>query len=62
MSLKSNVSRVALATTLLSMGAIIEAQAWIEEYRRFWEESLNRLDEYLNKLQNQGENDERGKK
>src|SRR6202000_1044519 len=24
-----------------------EAQRWIEEYRRFWEESFDRLDEYL---------------
>ena len=28
-----------------------EAQQWIEEYRRFWEESLDRLDDYLKKLQ-----------
>jgi DNA-binding transcriptional ArsR family regulator len=28
-----------------------EAQQWIEEYRRFWEERLDRLDEYLQKLQ-----------
>jgi DNA-binding transcriptional ArsR family regulator len=24
---------------------------WVEQYRRFWEESLDRLEEYLNKLQ-----------
>lgn len=28
-----------------------QAQQWIEEYRRFWEESFDRLDEYLKKLQ-----------
>jgi DNA-binding transcriptional ArsR family regulator len=28
-----------------------QAQAWIEEYRRFWEGSLDRLDEYLKELQ-----------
>ena len=28
-----------------------EAQLWIEEYRRFWEESFDRLDEYLKQLQ-----------
>jgi DNA-binding transcriptional ArsR family regulator len=28
-----------------------EAQKWIEEYRRFWEESFDRLDEYLKQLQ-----------
>jgi len=24
---------------------------WLEHYRRFWEESFNRLDDYLNELQ-----------
>lgn len=24
---------------------------WVEEYRRFWEESLDRLDDYLRELQ-----------
>jgi DNA-binding transcriptional ArsR family regulator len=28
-----------------------EAAAWIEEYRKFWEQSLDRLDEYLKNLQ-----------
>ena len=28
-----------------------EAAAWIENYRRFWEESFDRLDDYLQKLQ-----------
>src|ERR1700691_4142539 len=28
-----------------------QASQWIEEYRRFWEESFNRLDEYLKQLQ-----------
>jgi len=28
-----------------------QAQAWIEEYRRFWEASFDRLDEYLQQLQ-----------
>jgi DNA-binding transcriptional ArsR family regulator len=30
-----------------------QAQEWIEEYRRFWEGSLDRLDEYLKELQTQ---------
>jgi DNA-binding transcriptional ArsR family regulator len=30
-----------------------EAQQWIEHYRRFWEESLGRLDTYLKELQSQ---------
>lgn len=28
-----------------------EAKQWIDEYRRFWEGSLDRLDEYLKQLQ-----------
>ena len=28
-----------------------QAQQWIEEYRRFWEERFDRLDQYLNELQ-----------
>jgi DNA-binding transcriptional ArsR family regulator len=28
-----------------------QASQWIEEYRRFWEGSLDRLDDYLKKLQ-----------
>ncbi len=28
-----------------------EASDWLERYRRFWEESLDRLDEYLRELQ-----------
>ena len=28
-----------------------QAQQWIEEYRRFWEQSFDRLEEYLKELQ-----------
>jgi hypothetical protein len=28
-----------------------QALAWIEEYRKFWEESFDRLDQYLKQLQ-----------
>jgi DNA-binding transcriptional ArsR family regulator len=28
-----------------------EAADWLEEYRRFWEESFDRLDDYLRELQ-----------
>jgi DNA-binding transcriptional ArsR family regulator len=28
-----------------------EASAWIDHYRRFWEESFDRLDDYLRELQ-----------
>jgi DNA-binding transcriptional ArsR family regulator len=30
-----------------------DAVDWLEHYRRSWEESLDRLDDYLNKLQEQ---------
>jgi DNA-binding transcriptional ArsR family regulator len=30
-----------------------DAAEWIEEYRRFWEQSFDRLDEYLRELQAQ---------
>jgi DNA-binding transcriptional ArsR family regulator len=35
--------------------ALKEAAGWIEKYRRFWEESFERLDEYLRDVQEQGE-------
>lgn len=28
-----------------------EAADWVEEYRRFWEQSFDRLDDYLNEIQ-----------
>jgi DNA-binding transcriptional ArsR family regulator len=31
--------------------ALQEADAWLEEYRRLWEERLDRLDDYLRVLQ-----------
>lgn len=34
-----------------------QAQAWIEEYRKFWEASFDRLDEYLKQLQATGKNE-----
>ena len=27
---------------------------WVDQYRRFWDESLDRLDEYLHELQKKG--------
>ena len=35
----------------LEAGPLKEAADWIEEYRRFWEESFDRLEEYLLELQ-----------
>lgn len=34
--------------------ALQEADAWLEEYRRLWEQRLDRLDDYLRALQAQG--------
>jgi hypothetical protein len=39
-----------------------QASQWIEEYRRFWEQSLNRLDNYLKELQTKGKKHDRKKK
>ena len=47
--------------------ASIEARAlkavddWLEEYRRLWEERLDRLDDYLKTLQAKGDKREREK-
>lgn len=30
-----------------------DVAAWVGQYRRFWEESLDRLDDYLQQLQSQ---------
>jgi DNA-binding transcriptional ArsR family regulator len=35
----------------LEAGPLKEAASWIEEYRRFWEECLDRLDAYLRETQ-----------
>ena len=48
------VTRGRLAQTRparLSSGGLHEASGWLERYRAFWEESLERLDEYLEDLQ-----------
>jgi DNA-binding transcriptional ArsR family regulator len=38
-----------------------QASRWIDEYRRFWEESLDRLDAYLKELQQTEKNHEQEK-
>src|SRR6266550_2809657 len=35
----------------LEAGPLKDAADWLEEYRRFWEQSLERLDDYLRTLQ-----------
>jgi DNA-binding transcriptional ArsR family regulator len=42
----------------LEAGPLKEVADWTERYRRFWEESYDRLDEYLDELQGRGK--ERG--
>lgn len=44
----------------LRAGPLRDVAEWVEQYRRFWEESLDRLDEYLNDLQQKGK--KRGRK
>ena len=46
----------------LKAAPLKEAVDWLEHYRRFWEESLDRLDEYLQELQAQEKNNDRKKK
>ncbi len=35
----------------LTPGGLRAASSWLEGYREFWEESLGRLDEYMDELQ-----------
>lgn len=35
----------------LAPAPLKEVSEWVEQYRRFWEESFDRLDEYLRELQ-----------
>jgi DNA-binding transcriptional ArsR family regulator len=39
-----------------------EVAAWTERYRRYWEESYDRLDEYLEELQARGKEKGHGRK
>jgi DNA-binding transcriptional ArsR family regulator len=38
-----------------------DAATWIEQYRQFWEENLDRLDEYLQELQAEEKQQDRNK-
>jgi len=40
----------------LSAAPLKDAAAWIGDYRRFWEESFDRLDDYLRDLQQKEKN------
>src|SRR5271154_27409 len=35
----------------LDAGPLKDAASWIEQYRRFWEQSLDRLEEYLRQIE-----------
>jgi DNA-binding transcriptional ArsR family regulator len=35
----------------LEAGPLKDANAWLEEYRKFWEQSFDRLGDYLQRLQ-----------
>ena len=43
-------------------GAMKEASDWISRYQRFWEQQLDSLARYLDRLQNDQEPEEDGKK
>ena len=45
----------------LEAAPLHEAANWMEGYRRFWEESFDRLDDYLHDLQAQAEGQDHGK-
>jgi DNA-binding transcriptional ArsR family regulator len=45
----------------LAAGPLKDAAQWLEEYRRFWEESFDRLDDYLRELQKKEKKDGRRK-
>src|SRR3989454_10490523 len=46
----------------LEAGPLEEVAQWTERYRRFWEESYDRLDEYLDELQVRGKEKGDGRK
>jgi DNA-binding transcriptional ArsR family regulator len=46
----------------LEAGPLRDVSEWIERYRRFWEESYDRLDEYLEELQGRGKGKGDGRK
>ncbi|MFI1396508.1 ArsR/SmtB family transcription factor [Streptomyces sp. NPDC020681] len=43
----------------LRAGPLKPVSEWLESYRRFWEESFGRLDDYLIELQERQRNDDR---
>ena len=41
----------------LQAAPLKQVEDWVEQYRRFWEESFDRLGEYLREIQQQGGGD-----
>ena len=39
---------------MLQAGPLKDIADWVEHYRRFWEQSFDRLDDYLKELQGKG--------
>jgi DNA-binding transcriptional ArsR family regulator len=46
----------------LEAGPMKDASDWLEHYRKFWEQSFDRLDDYLRELQGKGKARRRGRK
>ncbi len=44
----------------LQAGPLKEVVGWVEQYRRFWDESFSRLDDYLKELQAKEAKDDGG--
>jgi DNA-binding transcriptional ArsR family regulator len=42
----------------LKAGPLQEVNSWLDQYREFWEERFDRLDEYLKKIQSMENKDE----
>ena len=43
----------------LEVSPLRDVADWLEHYRRFWEESFNRLDDYLREIQTEGKRHEK---
>lgn len=46
----------------IDVAALREADSWLEEYRRLWEQRLDRLDDYLRTIQAQGKQGKQNKR
>jgi DNA-binding transcriptional ArsR family regulator len=46
----------------LEAGPLKDVAGWVEHYRRFWEESFDRLDQYLQELQREKKHDRKKRK